>query len=157
MVKFRKECRSYFRISNVLHSCSDLKMIHRDCIRQSKQVQWLRLCLPVQGAWVLSLVRELRSHMACGMAKKMDKNLKWGILYKLINYGTAANFPEVRIIHILLYTVITWFVIVFSVFYIKACYKILATYSWRPILPCFGNNYFVIQISSLWELHLLRH
>ena len=26
-------------------------------------VQWLRLCLPMQGAWVRSLVRELRSHI----------------------------------------------------------------------------------------------
>ena len=29
----------------------------------SPMVQWLRLCLPMQGAWVRSLVRELRSHM----------------------------------------------------------------------------------------------
>ena len=28
-------------------------------------VQWLRICLPVQGMWILSLVRELRSHWAC--------------------------------------------------------------------------------------------
>ena len=34
-------------------------------------VQWLRLlCFPVQGARVRSLVRELRSHMLHGMAKK---------------------------------------------------------------------------------------
>ena len=26
-------------------------------------VQWLTLCLPMEGVWVLSLVRELRSHM----------------------------------------------------------------------------------------------
>ena len=29
--------------------------------------------LPLQGAWVRSLVRELRSHMPCGMAKKKKK------------------------------------------------------------------------------------
>ena len=29
-------------------------------------VQWLRLHLPLQGAWVPSLVRELRSHLLCG-------------------------------------------------------------------------------------------
>ena len=28
-------------------------------------VQWLRICLPVQGTWVLSLVGELRSHICC--------------------------------------------------------------------------------------------
>ena len=27
-------------------------------------VQWLRICLPMQGTWVSSLVWELRSHMA---------------------------------------------------------------------------------------------
>ena len=29
-------------------------------------VQWLRICLPMQGTWVQSLVRELRSHMPWG-------------------------------------------------------------------------------------------
>ena len=29
----------------------------------SLMVQWLRICLAVQGTWVQSLVRELRSHM----------------------------------------------------------------------------------------------
>ena len=30
------------------------------------EVQWLRLCLRMQGVWVWSLVGELRSHMPCG-------------------------------------------------------------------------------------------
>ena len=29
--------------------------------------------LPMQGAWVQSLVRELRSHTSCGSAKKVKK------------------------------------------------------------------------------------
>ena len=29
-------------------------------------VQWLRICLPMQGMWVQSLVRELRFHMIWG-------------------------------------------------------------------------------------------
>ena len=29
-------------------------------------VQWLSICLPMQGTWVRSLVRELRSHMLWG-------------------------------------------------------------------------------------------
>ena len=29
-------------------------------------VQWLRICLPMQGTWVWSLIRELRSHMLWG-------------------------------------------------------------------------------------------
>ena len=33
-------------------------------------VQWLRLHLPMQGAWVQSLVGELRSHMLSGTSKK---------------------------------------------------------------------------------------
>ena len=32
----------------------------------SLMVQWLRLDLPKQGAWVQSLVREMRSHMPHG-------------------------------------------------------------------------------------------
>ena len=36
-------------------------------------VQWLRICFPIQGTQVQFLVRELRSHMPCGMAKR---NLK---------------------------------------------------------------------------------
>ena len=33
-------------------------------------VQWLRLCLPVEGVWVGSLVRELRSYMPFGQKIK---------------------------------------------------------------------------------------
>jgi len=29
--------------------------------------------LPMQGAWVRSLVEELRSHMSCGVAKKIKR------------------------------------------------------------------------------------
>ena len=36
-------------------------------------VQWLRLCLPVQGVWVWSLVGELKSHMPCG---QKNQNIK---------------------------------------------------------------------------------
>ena len=32
--------------------------------------KWLRICLSVQGIWVWSLVRELRSYKPCGTAKK---------------------------------------------------------------------------------------
>ena len=38
--------------------------------RDSLAVQWFRLHNPGQGVWVRSLVRELRSHMRLGMAKK---------------------------------------------------------------------------------------
>ena len=31
--------------------------------------------LPVQGGWVRTLVREVRSHMPCGMAKKKKKKM----------------------------------------------------------------------------------
>ena len=39
----------------------------------SPEVQWLRHRLPMQGAWVPSLVGDLRSHMPCGVATK-NKN-----------------------------------------------------------------------------------
>ena len=37
---------------------------------------YLRLCLPLQGVWVQSLVRELRFHMPQGMAKKIKNKAK---------------------------------------------------------------------------------
>ena len=36
----------------------------------SPVVQWLRIHAPLQGAWVQSLVDELRSRMLCGQKKK---------------------------------------------------------------------------------------
>ena len=33
-------------------------------------VQWLRLCLPMQGVQVRTLIRELRSHMPYGQKSK---------------------------------------------------------------------------------------
>ena len=38
------------------------------------EVHWLRLCLPMQGLWFPSLVKELRACMPQGPKKK--KNLK---------------------------------------------------------------------------------
>ena len=50
-------------------------------------VQWLRLCLPMQEAWVRSLVRELRSHMPWGAAKNLKKkNLNLYFLKVLTNF-----------------------------------------------------------------------
>ena len=40
-------------------------------------VQWLRFWASnAKGVWIQSLVRELRSHMQCSMAKKKKTNLK---------------------------------------------------------------------------------
>lgn len=39
-------------------------------------VQWLRVHAFTTGAWVRFLVRELGSHMLCGMAKKLKKKKK---------------------------------------------------------------------------------
>ena len=36
----------------------------------SLAVQWLRLAIPMQGAWVRSLLGELRSHVLQSVAKK---------------------------------------------------------------------------------------
>ena len=35
-------------------------------IGERRGVQWLRIHLPIQGTWVQTLVRELRSHMPWG-------------------------------------------------------------------------------------------
>ena len=58
------------------------------CRGTSLAVQWLRLCLPMQGVWVRSLVGELRSHMPLSQknqnikqkqyCNKFNKNFKNG-------------------------------------------------------------------------------
>ena len=50
-------------------------------------VQWLRFHGPhAGGTWVQSLVRELRSHMPCGTAKKKKKKkAKIRVLIKVIH------------------------------------------------------------------------
>ena len=40
----------------------------------SLAVQWLGLSAFTVGAWVQSLVRELKSHKLCSMAKKKKQN-----------------------------------------------------------------------------------
>jgi len=42
-------------------------------LRDFLAVQRLRLCLPMQGVQVRSLVRELRLHMPCGQKKPKHK------------------------------------------------------------------------------------
>ena len=48
-------------------------LVRRDSEGTSLAVQWLRLCLPMQRAQVGSLVRELRSHVTCSVAKEKKK------------------------------------------------------------------------------------
>ena len=52
------------------------EMIETENGGTSLAVQGLRLCLPVQEAWVRSLVGELRSHMPWGAAKNLKKKKK---------------------------------------------------------------------------------
>ena len=47
----------------VSSSCPHLVQLQKLKAGTSLVVQWLKLQLPMQGAWVQSLVRELRSHM----------------------------------------------------------------------------------------------
>ena len=61
----------------------------------SLAVQWLRLCLPIQGVQVQSLVREPRSHMPCSQknkekqyCNKFNKDLK-----KKKEYCNRVPFP----------------------------------------------------------------
>ena len=54
--------------------------------RTSLVVQWLSLCLSMQGALVQSLVRELRSHMLHSAAKaKVKKNFFFLKKYRLFH------------------------------------------------------------------------
>ena len=51
--------------------------------RTSLVVQWLRVCFPMQGTWVRSLVRELRSHLPWG---------NWALAHH--NYRACASSRE---------------------------------------------------------------
>ena len=53
-------------------------------------VQWLGLCLPTQGAQVQSLVRELKSHILCGGAKRKKKKKDKTCLLN----QSASNYQE---------------------------------------------------------------
>ena len=46
-------------------------------------VQWLRICFPMQGTWVRSLVREVRSHLPWG---------NWALTHH--NYRACASSRE---------------------------------------------------------------
>ena len=52
-----------------------LKSVRHNLVTEELQlvVQWLRLCLPMQGLWVRSPVREPRSHMPCDPKNQMIK------------------------------------------------------------------------------------
>jgi len=57
-------------------------------------VQWLRLCGPTeQGVWVQSLVRELRFHMLCSVAKN-NKKRGWGRGMRLEWWSPFRNVLE---------------------------------------------------------------
>ena len=64
----------------------------------SLAVQWLRMHTSMQGAWVLSQVRELRSYKSHGMAKRKKKKKKRirpfihdGISQLLVQFLTSSR------------------------------------------------------------------
>ena len=53
----------------------------------SPAVQWLRLCLPMQGMWIQFLAGELRPHVLWSAAKKKKKTMlcaAFGLLYAVL-------------------------------------------------------------------------
>ena len=56
--------------------------------RVSAVAQWRRICLPMQKAWVWSLVWELRSHMLQAMVKilKINKQIQCSTYYSCLHY-----------------------------------------------------------------------
>ena len=54
--------------------------------RDFSEVQDLRFCAPNNVAWVPSLVRELRSHMLCGIARKKKKRWSWEMSWDQVGY-----------------------------------------------------------------------
>ena len=82
----------------------------------SLAVQWLRLCLAMQGVRVQSLVGELRSHMPCGQNTKTwnrsnivtnsIKTLKWSMSKRKKNLikkekEVRQQIPELKVLDIM--------------------------------------------------------
>ena len=53
--------------------------------------------LPMQGAWVQSLVRELRSHKSCGIAKKKKKREREKRIYTLLEMENILVYMIIQI------------------------------------------------------------
>ena len=79
--------------SSVVFPVKNIKNISRNIPYLA--VQWLRLCLPMQGVWVRSLVGELRSPMPQGQKNpsinqkqycNKQRLLKWSPLQKKKNF-----------------------------------------------------------------------
>ena len=75
--KSRKDCPRAGDESNM--------MFQYNVLEASLAVQWLKLCLPVQGAQVWSLAGELRSHVSCGVVENFFK-----ILFKQIKINAMC-------------------------------------------------------------------
>ena len=56
--------------------CVRVPPAYKDIRGTSRVVPWLRVCLPIQGIQVWSLVREIRSHMPCSQKKNKNQNTK---------------------------------------------------------------------------------
>ena len=50
--------------------------------------------LPMQGAWVQSLVRELRSHKSRGIAKKKQEREREKNIYILLEMGSTLGYDH---------------------------------------------------------------
>ena len=55
--------KSFFRVLAVKFFCSHSSSYKKYILGTSLVVQWLRICVAMQGRQILFLVRELRSHM----------------------------------------------------------------------------------------------
>lgn len=70
-------CQYFFCqiIPNSIRFCYNTSHLKRhSSLGTSLNVRWLRLCLPVQGMWVLSLVKELRFYMPQWCGQNCFKN-----------------------------------------------------------------------------------
>ena len=65
-------------------------------MRTSLVVQWLDSVLLIQGMWIQSLARELRSYILCSMAKKVKKKKKKKGKFRYRNVERADNVKTQR-------------------------------------------------------------
>ena len=57
-------------------------------------VQWLRLCLPMQGVWACSLVGELKSYMLHSKKQPTKQNIKQKQYYNKFNKDKVLQFKK---------------------------------------------------------------
>ena len=70
-------------MTRIFQNVCEMSIFKNNCVVTSLAVQWLKLCLLMQGVWVQYLFGELRSYMLHGQKKKIQKEKAEAILLQI--------------------------------------------------------------------------